>query len=32
MGIGVEDLGRSLAGMTRVERLKGFFLKLFGRG
>jgi Flp pilus assembly CpaE family ATPase len=32
MGIGVEDLGRSLAGMTRVERPKGFFSKLFGRG
>jgi pilus assembly protein CpaE len=32
MGIGVEDLGRSLAGMTRIERPKGFFSKLFGRG
>lgn len=32
MGIGVEDLGRSLAGMTRIERPKSFFSKLFGRG
>lgn len=31
MGIGVEDLARSLAGMTRVERSKSLFSKLFGR-
>ena len=31
MGEGIEDLSRSLAGLTRIERSRGFFAKLFGR-
>ena len=31
LGMGVEDLGRSLAGLSRIERPQGLFAKLFKR-